>query len=122
VFTGDLLASERTARSLPPFPMYRAFPGSEYYGGSATPRRQQRTVRLPRTRRSGGHHRDASHVHQRPVGRVDTQLYPCGIAARHRNTPRGLANPICHRMDETASIEHEGPSTATAHIRQFPGW
>jgi hypothetical protein len=29
--------------------MYRAFPGSDYYGSSATPRRQQRTVRLPQT-------------------------------------------------------------------------
>jgi hypothetical protein len=27
--------------------MCRAFPGSDYYGSSATPPRQQRTVRLP---------------------------------------------------------------------------
>jgi hypothetical protein len=74
--------------------MYRAFPGSEYYGPSATPQRQQRTVRLPRTQESNGHHRDASHVHQQPVGRVGNQLYPCGIAAQHRNTPYGLAEPI----------------------------
>jgi hypothetical protein len=85
--------------------MYRAFPGSEYYGPSATPRRQQRTVRLPRTRPGfGGHRRGASHVHQRPVGRVGAQLYPCGIATRYRNTPRGLARPIFYRADETASM------------------
>jgi hypothetical protein len=29
--------------------MCRAFPGADYYGSSATPRQQQRTVRLPRT-------------------------------------------------------------------------
>jgi hypothetical protein len=73
--------------------MYRAFPGAEYYGPSATPRRQQRTVRLPRDQCSGpgGRHRGASHVHQPPLGRVGTQLYPCGIAKQHRNTPSGLA-------------------------------
>ena len=32
--------------------MCRAFPGSDYYGPSATPRRQQRTVRLPQTPKS----------------------------------------------------------------------
>jgi hypothetical protein len=83
--------------------MWPAFPTSDYYGSSATPRRQQRTVRLPRTRRggSGGHRRDASHVHHQPVGRVGAQLYPGGIAARYRNTPRGLARPISKRADET---------------------
>jgi hypothetical protein len=74
--------------------MRPAFPASEYYGSSATPRRQQRTVRLPQPRRVGGHRRSASHVHCQPVGRVGVQLYPCGIAARHRNTPHGLARPM----------------------------
>ena len=32
---------------LPPFPMWPAFPTAEYYGGSATTRRHQRTLRLP---------------------------------------------------------------------------
>ena len=32
--------------------MCRAFPGADYYGSSATPRRQQRTVRLPQTPKS----------------------------------------------------------------------
>jgi hypothetical protein len=83
--------------------MYRAFPGSDYYGSSATPRRQQRTVRLPRTPTCGfgGHRRDASHVHHQPVGRVGAQLYPGGIAARHRNSPRGLARPSKKRTDKT---------------------
>ena len=74
--------------------MWPAFPASEYYGSSATLRRQQRTMRLPRPSRTGGHRRGASHVHHDPVGRVGTQLYPCGIAAWHRNTPRGLARPM----------------------------
>jgi len=74
--------------------MWPAFPASEYYGSPATLRRQQRTVRLPRPLRVGGHRRSASHVHHDPVGRVGTQLYPCGIAARPRNTPRSLARPM----------------------------
>ena len=70
VFTGDLLPSSRAAYSLDPFALWTAFPPSlvgrdshDYYGSSATLRRQQRTVRLPRTQWSGGHRRGASHVH-----------------------------------------------------------
>ena len=37
----------------------------------------------------------------RPVGRVGAQLYPGGIAARYRNTARGLVRPISNRADET---------------------
>jgi len=69
VFTGDLLPSNRAACSLDPFALWTAFPSSlvgryshDYYGSSATPRRQQRTVRLPRAK-LGGHRRGASHVH-----------------------------------------------------------
>jgi hypothetical protein len=37
----------------------------------------------------------------RPVGRVGAQLYPGGIAARYRNTARGLVRPISNRTNET---------------------
>jgi hypothetical protein len=113
VFTGDLLPSNHAAYSLDPFALWTAFPPSpvgrdshDYYGSSATPRRRQRTVRLPRTRGSGGHRRDASHVHHQPVGRVGAQLYPGGIAARHRDTPRGLARPISKRAGETVPTSY----------------
>jgi hypothetical protein len=114
VFTGDLLPSSRAAYSLDPFALWTAFPPSlvgrdshDYYGSSATPRRQQRTVRLPRTPNggSGGHRRDASHVHYQPVGRVGAQLYPGDIAARYRNTPRGLARPSKKRVGKTVPSE-----------------
>jgi len=52
--------------TLPPFPMWPAFPASEYYGGSVTTRRQQRALCLPADRVApgrGGRHRIASHVH-----------------------------------------------------------
>jgi hypothetical protein len=49
----------------------------------------------------GGHRRNASHIHSYTGGRVGAQLYPGGIAARHRTTPRGLARPISKRAGET---------------------
>ena len=54
-----------------------------------------------------------------PVGRVGAQLYPGGIAARYRNTPRGLARPISNRAD--GPERKPGPSAPTAHSRQFRG-
>jgi hypothetical protein len=93
----------------------------DYYESSATPRRQQRTVRLPRPRRVGGHRRDASHVHHRPVGRVGAQLYPGDIATRYRNTARGLDRPNRKRSAETIPNSNRDRASQTAHSRQFQG-
>ena len=114
VFTGDLLPSNRAAGSLDPFALWTAFPSSpvardchDYYESSATPRRQQRTVRLPRTPRgSAGTAGTLPTFTHRPVGRVGAQLYPGGIAAGYRNTPRGLARPISKRTDETVPSDN----------------
>ena len=51
--------------TLPSFPMWPALPASEYYDGSATPRRPQRALRLPTDRVAlgrDGRRRVASHV------------------------------------------------------------
>jgi hypothetical protein len=89
VITGPL----RLWTAFPPSPVGRDAHG--YYGSSATPQRQRRTVRLPRThqRGFGGHRRDASHVHSYAGWQGRAQLYPWDIAARYRNTARGLAHP-----------------------------
>jgi len=88
--------------------MWPAFPASDYYGSSATSRRQQRTVRLPQTPTGfGGHHRDVSHVHHQPVGRVGAQLYPGGIVARYRNTARDLNGPTNNRAAKTVPSNNE---------------
>ena len=128
MFTGDLLPSNHAAYSLDPFALWTAFPPSmvgryshDYYGSSATSRRQQRTVRLPQARGLGGHRRDASHVHHRPVGRVGAQLYPGGLAARYRNTARDLDRPSEYRTGETVLNRYQDRATSTAHSRQFPG-
>lgn len=112
MFTGDLPPTNHAAYSLDPFALWTALPPSpvarychDYYGSSATPRRQQRTVRLPQTHQLGfgGHRRGASHVHSYAGWQsVGAQLYPGDIAARYRNTARGLARPSENRTGETA--------------------
>jgi hypothetical protein len=128
VFTGDLLPSSRFAYSLGPFALWTAFPSSlvgryshDYYGSSATPRRQQRTVRLPRTPQgsAGTAWTLPTFTHQ-PVGRVGAQLYPGDIAAHYRNTPHGLARPS-DKSGQDGPEQQPGPSIPTAHSRQFPG-
>jgi hypothetical protein len=109
VFTGDLLPSSRAAYSLDPFALQTAFPSSlvardchDYYGSSATPRRQQRTVRLPQAPKgSAGTAGTLPTFTHRPVGRVGAQLYPGGIATRYRNPARGLDRPNRKRSVET---------------------
>ena len=101
IFTGDLLPSDRAACSLDPFALRTAFPPSpvgrychDYYGSSATPRRQRRTVRLPHTLAgSAGTAGALPTFTHTPVGRVGAQLYPGDIAAHHRNTARALTGP-----------------------------
>ena len=122
VFTGDLLPSNRAAYSLDPFALQAAFPPSlvardchDYYGSSATPRRQQRTVRLPRTPKgSAGTAGTLPTFTHRPVGRVGAQLYPGGIAARYRNTARDLDRP------NRQTVGRDGPeqTTRTEHPKQ----
>jgi hypothetical protein len=120
VFTGDLLPSNHAAYSLDPFGLWAAFPPSsvgryshDYYESSATPRRQQRTVRLPRTRGSGGHRRDASHVQHQPVGKVGAQLYP-GASPRSTATRRA-ASPA---REANERPRRSRPATRTEHRQQ----
>jgi hypothetical protein len=129
MFTGDLLPSNHAACSLDPFALWAAFPPSpvarychDYYGSSATPRRQQRTVRLPRAQGLGGHRRGASHVHsyagrqgRRPAVARGCRRAPPQPGTRPRppeRVPGGRDGPQRER----------GPSIPTAHSRQFRGW
>jgi hypothetical protein len=82
----------------------------DYYGSSATPRRQQRTVRLPRAHQPGsagtaGTLPTFTHM---PVGRVGAQLYPGDIAARYRNPARGLTRPTSNGAGKTTLTENKG--------------
>src|SRR6266699_2536944 len=69
--------------TLPPFPMYAAFPRSEYYGGSApsAPSAGVAPIPAPAPGRGPecGTHADGSHVPCSPVDGLGTRLFPCGI-------------------------------------------
>jgi hypothetical protein len=101
--------------------MYRAFPGSDYYGSSATPRRQQRTVRLPQAQRA----------QRAPPGRFPRSPLT-GRQGRRPALPRGHRHalpqhgtrpqPPDQETDGRDGPQHKRePSTPTAHSRQFPG-
>ncbi len=74
--------------------MYRAFPGSDYYADSATPRLRQPASGLagppPATRRLRG----ASHVHCDPFDRVGSRLYPCSASEEQSQRLPGHPTPI----------------------------
>ena len=96
----------------------------DYYGSSATPRRQQRTVRLPQTHQPGfgGHRRDASHVHSY-TGRQGRR--PAVPRGHRRAPPQPGARPrpperVPDKQDDPQ--RERGPSIPTAHSRQFRGW
>jgi hypothetical protein len=79
VFTGDLLPSSPATCSPDPFAMWPAFPTAAHYGSSATPRRPQRTVRLPRTHKR---------VRRAPPGRFPRSP-STGRQGRRPAVPRG---------------------------------
>jgi len=104
----------------------------DYYGSSATPRRQQRTVRLPPPPQgSAGTAGTLPTFTHRPVGRVGAQLYPGDIAARYRNTPRGLDRPISNRSVKTIPMNNRDRASqqpiaasfgAAVQYRGFKHW
>jgi len=115
VFTGDLLPSSRAAYSLDPFALWTAFPPSlvgrdshDYYAGPP-PRSDGNSGRCacPEPKGPAGTAGALPTFTHRPVGRVGAQLYPGDIAARYRNTPRGLDRPSDKRTDETALNANE---------------
>ena len=103
--------------------MYRAFPGSDYYGPSVPPRRHQPTASLPATAQIGrreGRHRDGSHVHHVSIDGVGAQLFP--LQHRHEyaaDLPRGLATDCIRSASESPrATSTSGVRCAPAHIHQ----
>jgi hypothetical protein len=103
--------------TLPPCPVGRD--SHDYYGSSATPRRQRRTVRLPQTQGSGGHRRGASHVHS-STGRQGRR--PAVPRGHRRAPPQHGARPHPSEREpdgQDGPHRERGPSVPTAHSRQF---
>ena len=95
----------------------------DYYGSSATSRRQQRTVRLPRTHQHGlgGHRRDVSHVHSYAGRQRRRPAVPRGhrrALPQHGTRPHP---PNQQRNERDGPQQQQGPSIPTAHSRQFRG-
>src|ERR1017187_4641487 len=104
--------------TLPPFPMYAAFPRSEYYGGSAPPAPSAGVAPIrarPSWQEGGrGTHADGSHVHCRPVDGLGTRLCPCGIASGYFAVIRpGLRERPCRPIPEFPARHEEQVRTAT---------
>src|SRR3954451_3504425 len=103
LFNDDLLAFQSDATSpLPPLAMRRAFPGSDYYGGSAPARGRRLTLRLACPDGGARRHRAGSHVRCRSLVRVGAQLFPCGpvvtitrtLATRRRRHDRAAPGRV----------------------------
>jgi hypothetical protein len=101
--------------------MRPAFPASDYYGSSATPRRQQRTARLPQTRG----------VRRAPPGRFPRSPLT-GRQGRRPAVPRGHRHtapqhtvwprPPERKPDgQDDPQQKRGSSAPTAHNRQLRG-
>jgi hypothetical protein len=103
--------------------MYRAFPGSDYYGPSVPPRHHQPTASLPAATQIGrreGRHRDGSHVHHVSIDGVGAQLFP--LQHRHEYAavlPRGLTTDCIRSASESPPANYaSGVRCAPAHIHQ----
>ena len=86
-----------------PFAMWPAFPASDYYGGSAPPRRHQPTADLPATGlagRRGGRHPGGSHVHHATGRRGRCPVFPCSLAT---GTPQAF--PVASWPAQTPASE-----------------
>jgi hypothetical protein len=88
--------------------MWAAFPPSDYYADSVTPRAHQPASGLaglpPAARRA----RSASHVHHDPFDRVGSWLYPYSPSGRHSQSPAGHRTRIEQPDAERAAVKQSG--------------
>jgi hypothetical protein len=88
--------------------MWTAFPSSDYYADSATPRARQPAsglAGLPPAARSA---RGASHVHHDPFDRVGSWLYPCSTSGEHSQSLTGHHAQINEPSVERAAVNQGG--------------
>ena len=104
-----------SSKPLPPFPMCRAFPGSEYYGGSAPSRAAQPTAgpaRPPRWERGDGQARDGSRVHCDSIAEGGARLCPSGLAA---STPQAFPAASRSPASRLPEVPRHSLPQASAH-------
>ncbi len=99
--------------------MWPAFPASEYYDGSATPRRQQRASRLPDEQLAvarEGQRRVASHVHCRPLRRDRCPALPRWH--RPARTSQSWTGPPTAQLKQTAEVGRRGTAASRRTTEQ----
>ena len=100
------MASHATAL-LSAFAMGTAFPPSDHYADSATPRTHQPASGLagpPALRRAPG----ASHVHHDPFDRAGSRLYPYSITGAHSQSRTGHHARVDESDAERAAVNQSG--------------
>ena len=101
--------------------MWTAFPPSDYYADSATPRAHQPASGLaglpPAARRARG----ASHVHHDPFDRVGSWLYPYSPSGGHSQLPPATAPGRNSRARSEPPLNRAASLLSTTQIRQVSG-
>jgi hypothetical protein len=85
--------------------MYRAFPGSDYYADSDTPRAHRPASGLAGPPPAARRVRGVSHVHHDPFDRVGSWLYPYSPSGGQSQSPAGHRAQIKQPGAERAAIK-----------------
>lgn len=88
--------------------MWTAFPPSDYYTDSATPRAHQPASSLAEPPPAARRARSASHVHHDPFDRVGSWLYPYSPSDGHSQSPAGHRTRIEQPDAERAAVKQSG--------------
>src|SRR5262249_47332276 len=90
------------------FPMWTAFPPSQYYDASVTSPPRQQTARLPGPPPAARGVGDGSHVHHDPFDRVGDWLYPYSRSGGHSQPPPGHHARTREPSVERAAVKKSG--------------
>jgi hypothetical protein len=88
--------------------MWTAFPSSDYYADSATPRTHQPASSLPGPPPAARRARGASHVHHDPFDRIGSWLYPYSISGEHSQSLAGHHAQVNEPGVERAAVNQSG--------------
>jgi hypothetical protein len=88
--------------------MWTAFPPSDYYADSDTPRAHQPTSSLPEPPPAARRARGVSHVHHDPFDRVGSRLYPYSQTGRPSQAPAGHHAQVNRPDVERAAVDKGG--------------
>jgi hypothetical protein len=88
--------------------MHWAFPSSDYYADSDSPRTHQPASGLPGLPPAARRAQGVSHVHHDPFDRVGSWLYPYSPSGRHSQSPTGHHARAEQPSAERAAVKQSG--------------